>query len=114
MKSTGMIKSRLNGNKNYRSACSLCLALLLLVALSAICVSSLWAANEGANIPISVENGGDEPPILLDDDQQNPFIIALPDKNKWFVVWEDWRNWRTTGVDIYGRLINSDGTLCGN
>ncbi|MCD6532729.1 MAG: hypothetical protein J7L25_01460, partial [Deltaproteobacteria bacterium] len=114
MKSTGMIKVRLHGNKNYHLLSYPCLVLLLLVILSAIFVSPLWALNEGANIPISVANGGAEPPVLLSDDQQNPTIIALPDKNKWFVVWEDWRNWRTTGVDIYGRFINSDGTLCGN
>ena len=114
MKSTGMIKACLNGNKNYRSVRYLCLSLLLLVGLTTLCVSPLWALNEGPNIPISVENGGAEPPFLLSGDQQNPTIIALPDKNKWFVVWEDWRNFSTTGADIYGRFINGDGTLCGN
>ncbi|MEA3544993.1 MAG: hypothetical protein U9R69_07215, partial [Thermodesulfobacteriota bacterium] len=116
MKSTGMMKARLNGNKNYRSVCYLCLALLLLAALSAILVSPLWAANEGPNIPISIEDGATAPDTatLLDDDQQNPTVIAIPDKNKWFVVWEDWRNWSTSGSDIYGRFINGDGTYCGD
>ncbi len=115
MSSTGMINARLNANSNaYRSASYICLSLLLFVVLTVSFVAPLWAANEGSNIPISVEDGGAEPPVLLGDDQQNPFIVALPDKNKWFVVWEDWRNWNATGSDIYGRFINDDGTLCGD
>lgn len=114
MKSTGMIKARLNGIKGDHSLRYLCLALLLSLALTAIFVTPLWADDEGLSIPISVENGGAEPPVLLTNDQQNPTIIALPDKNKWFVVWEDWRNASTTGTDIYGRFINNDGTLCGD
>ena len=118
MKSTGMINSRLNVNlsKRYRSSLYFCLSLLLFAVLTAIFVSPLMAANEGPNIPISVVNGSTVPDtaILLDDDQQNPSIIALPDKNKWFVVWEDWRNWDASGADIYGRFINSDGTYCGD
>ena len=47
-------------------------------------------------------------------DQQNPHIIHLPDKNLYFVVWEDWRNYSTTRADIYGRFIKADGTLCGS
>ena len=49
-----MIKARLNGDENYRSTRCFCLAFLLLVALTAIFVAPLLAANEGANIPISV------------------------------------------------------------
>ena len=113
MRSTGIIKARLNGN-GYRSARCFCLALLLLVALTAISIVPVQAANEGDDIPISIENGSAEPPVLLADDQQNPSIVALPDKNKWFVVWEDWRNWSVTGADIYGRFINDDGTFCGD
>lgn len=57
---------------------------------------------EGSNIAISNENY----------DQQNPFTIYLPDKNLYFVVWEDWRNQNTTGSDIYGQFIKVDGTFC--
>ena len=47
-------------------------------------------------------------------DQQNPHVIYLPDKNLYFVVWEDWRNRLTTGADIYARFLKADGTLCGS
>jgi hypothetical protein len=47
------------------------------------------------------------------DDQQNPQVIYLPDKDLWFVVYEDWRNRLTTGSDIRGQFIKNDGTLCG-
>ena len=50
----------------------------------------------------------------LKSDQQNPHTIYLPDKNVYFVVWEDWRNSNTTGIDIYGQFINPDGTMCGD
>jgi len=115
MKSTGMIKTNRSDNKSYRSLSCLCLTLLLLVAFAATFVAPLWAANEGPNIPISVVDGATTPDTatLLNDDQQNPAIIAVSDKNKWFVVWEDWRNWSSTGADIYGRFINNDGTFCG-
>ena len=51
-------------------------------------------------------------------DQQNPYVIALSDKNKWFVVWEDWRSvdaaGSNSGADIWGQFINGDGSLCGS
>jgi Abnormal spindle-like microcephaly-assoc'd, ASPM-SPD-2-Hydin len=47
------------------------------------------------------------------DDQQNPNLIYLPDKNIYFSVWEDWQNRNTTGSDIYGQFVNPDGKLCG-
>lgn len=56
----------------------------------------------GSEIPISVA-------IF---DQQNPHVIFLPDKNVWFVVYEDWSN-ITTGADIYGQFISSNGGLLG-
>lgn len=114
MKSTGMIKTNRSDNQSYRFLSCLCLTLLLLVVSTTVFVTFAGAANEGSNFPVSVENGGAEPPVLLNDDQQNPSIIALSDKNKWFVVWEDWRNASTSGADIYGRFINADGTLCGD
>lgn len=47
------------------------------------------------------------------DDQQNPQVIYLADKNIYFAVWEDWRNRNVTGADIYGKFLNPDGTACG-
>ena len=113
-----MILRRMNFQSNLRTSRAwtncFCLTLLLFFVFSAISLTPVRAENEGSNIPISVENGGAVPPVLLGDDQQNPAIIDLPDKHLWFVVWEDWRNGSTSGADIYGRFINADGTLCGD
>lgn len=57
----------------------------------------------GSNIPIAARQY----------DQQNPYVIHLPDKNLYFIVWEDWRNYSTTRADIYGRFLKADGTSCG-
>ncbi len=46
-------------------------------------------------------------------DQQNPNAIFLPDKNIWFVSYEDWSN-GTTGSDIYGQFIDRNGALLGS
>jgi len=95
MKSTEMIKSRWHGNENYRLVRYLCLILLIFAVVATVFVLPAGATNEGRNIPVSIENGATSPAnaVLLRNDQQNPVIIALADKNKWFVVWEDWRNW---------------------
>ncbi len=116
MESTGTIKASMQNCKNYSSMCCFALTFLLLVTMVLSFAVPLQAANEGPNIPISIVNGATAPDTatLLGDDQQNPSVIALPDKNKWFVVWEDWRNWSTTGADIYGRFINGDGSYCGD
>lgn len=52
-------------------------------------------------------------------DQQNPHTIFIlnesdPENSLWFVVWEDWRNYNSTGADIYGRLYDSNGNPCGS
>ncbi len=66
---------------------------------------------EGSEIVISVPTGSTSP---ASEDQQNPQVIYLQDKNLWFAVYEDWRDRLTTGADIRGRFIKSDGTFCGN
>ena len=84
----------------------------------------------GSDIPISITIGPnglpvigpDGLPIKTLDDQQNPQVIYLPDRNIYFTVWEDWRNrivtpdnqndLGATGADIYGQFINPDGTNC--
>ena len=45
-------------------------------------------------------------------DQQNPHTIFLPDKNLWFVVYEDWSE-VSKGAEIKGRFVRPDGSLCG-
>ena len=44
--------------------------------------------------------------------QQNPDSVFLPDKDIWFVTYEDSSN-ITTGSDIYGQFVNPDGTMLG-
>ncbi|HEY6871494.1 MAG TPA: CFI-box-CTERM domain-containing protein [Geobacteraceae bacterium] len=97
-----------------------------------LAVATFWGCNGGGNTStvsknpsqLGVENTAKsrkiaklEGPTLVvsnaSDDQQNPYVIYLPDKNLYFSVWEDWRNRNTTGADIYGQFINPDGTLCG-
>lgn len=46
------------------------------------------------------------------DNQLNPQVVFLPDKNLYFTVWEDYRNRNTFGADIYGQFVNPDGSLC--
>ncbi|MEO0273222.1 MAG: choice-of-anchor D domain-containing protein, partial [candidate division WOR-3 bacterium] len=57
---------------------------------------------EGTEIEISTDTG----------DQQNPHAIFLPDKNLWFVVYEDWSD-VPKGAEIKGVFIKPDGTKCG-
>jgi hypothetical protein len=89
------------------------------VITSAVCgilmlVLSLGVEAFGATVevPITVVDGV-TPALTLKDDQHNPAVIALPDKDLWLVVWEDWRNWGGSGVDIYGRFIDANGACCG-
>lgn len=56
----------------------------------------------GPEIPVSTVN----------DDQQNPHVIYLADKQLFFSVWEDWRNRNVSGADIYGQFLKPDGTMC--
>jgi hypothetical protein len=70
------------------------------------------ASNQDLDLPISIIDGA-SPPQLQREDQQNATVVALPDKNQWLVIWEDWRNWASTGADIYGRFIDKNGNYCG-
>ena len=53
-----------------------------------------WARNLGPVLPVA--NG--------DGNQQNPAVVAIPDKGYWFVAWE---NWQENGLesDIYGAFV---------
>jgi len=71
-------------------------------------IPAAFAANEGPPIEIST----------ADMDQQNPDVVALPDRGLWFVVWEDWRTAAdspstNTGADVWGQFVDGDGSLCG-
>ncbi|OPX37365.1 MAG: hypothetical protein B1H11_06020, partial [Desulfobacteraceae bacterium 4484_190.1] len=87
--------------------------IILLVVVGLLGIRTMPAMAGSQDVPISIADQT-SPPLLQDEDQQNPAIIALPNKNKWLVVWEDWRNWNTSGADIYGRFIDGDGSYCGN
>jgi hypothetical protein len=81
--------------------------LLPLFLTGIVLVSGADAANEGDPIPISIEQM----------DQQNPDVVALPDKALWFVVWEDWRTAAggaadNTGADVWGQFIDGNGDNC--
>jgi len=45
--------------------------------------------------------------------QQNPSVAFDESTGRFFVVWEDDRNSGTTGWDIYGQLVDADGSLQG-
>lgn len=41
-------------------------------------------------------------------------VAARPDLGGFLVVWEDDRDWTTRGSDIYGQVVEADGTLVGS
>ncbi|MBN2232803.1 MAG: hypothetical protein JW781_08310 [Deltaproteobacteria bacterium] len=84
--------------------------MVLVPVLTTVALPALAA--DTADVPVSVVDGV-SPALPLEDDQHNPAVIALADKDLWLVVWEDWRDWGTTGVDIYGRFIDANGAYCG-
>ena len=58
--------------------------------------------------------GGEIQVSAATDDQSNPRVVYLADKQLYFTVWEDYRNRNTTGADIFGQFFAGDGTACGN
>lgn len=83
--------------------------------------SSLQNSNKSK---ISAKLVGNEIQVsVASEDQQNPQVIHLVDKNIYFVVWEDLRNRsviavggdasKLSGSDIWGKFVNPDGTSCG-
>lgn len=84
---------------------------------------SLFACSDGqSGVPASGHKkgvvaklvGGDLQVSAASDDQSNPRVVYLADKQLYFAVWEDYRNRNTTGADIFGQFIAGDGTTCGN
>ncbi len=58
-----------------------------------------------------------DPPIPVADDQGQQGWVQVacdPVNNRYLAVWEDYRSWDSTGCDIYGQLVNWDGTLLGD
>lgn len=56
--------------------------------------------------------GGEIQVSAASDDQSNPRVVYLADKQLYFAVWEDYRNRNTTGADILGQFFAGDGTAC--
>lgn len=105
--------------------------LLMLVMLSFI--SGCSGENGNSTTPVVGKDGvvaklvdGEIQVSVAGDDQQNPQVIYLADKQLYFVVWEDWRNRtspssdfpadpsRFAGADVWGQFFKNDGTACGN
>ena len=47
------------------------------------------------------------------ESQYNPSVAYDSSNQRFLVVWQDQRNSATTGRDIYGQLVNANGTLNG-
>lgn len=58
--------------------------------------------------------GGEIQVSVASDDQSNPRVVYLADKQLYFAIWEDYQDRNTTGADIFGQLFAGDGTACGN
>lgn len=73
------------------------LAFMALMAFGAAMAQGAAAA--GADFPVS-EGGGM---------QNRPTIAFDPNGDRFFLAWYDWRNRKTTGFDIYGRIVDGSG-----
>ncbi len=78
------------------------LAVVILFSVFQVSQNRALGKLEGDEIEISTHSG----------DQQNPHGIFLPDKNLWFVVYED-HSEVSKGSEIKGLFVRPDGTTCG-
>ena len=94
-----------------------CWIVILLFSLSLLACSGGQTGDQAAGSKKGVVAklvGGEIQVSAASDDQSNPRVVYLADKQLFFTVWEDYRNRNTTGADIFGQFIASDGTTCGN
>jgi hypothetical protein len=89
----------------------------MLMVLTTVFAGCAGSDNNGAKTnarskTATKQIGGSIPVSTAGDNQLNPQVVYLADKNLYFSVWEDYRNRNTFGSDIYGQFINPDGTLC--
>jgi len=73
-------------------------------SLTNLTKSALKANLVGGELQVSVQS----------DDQANPRVVFMPDKQLYFAVWDDYRNRNSSGADIYGQFIQQDGSMCGS
>jgi hypothetical protein len=89
------------------------LAGLVLLLLSLVTCSGDFSDGGSPGLRIQALVGNELIISNASGGQENPHVIYLPDKNLYFVVYEDSSS-QTSGADIKGRFINPDGTFCGN
>ncbi|MFZ4855439.1 MAG: choice-of-anchor D domain-containing protein [Desulfuromonadaceae bacterium] len=87
---------------------------VVMAAIVAGCSGSdTGSAKTSANSKSTAKQMSEILPITTaPDNQLNPQVVYLADKNIYFSVWEDYRNRNGSGSDIFGQFINPDGTLC--
>jgi len=92
--------------------------LLLYIVILAGCSGSQSGPAPGTSVAATKINAklvGTELQVsAATDDQSNPRLVYLPDKQLYFVTWEDYRYRNTYGADIYGQFLAGDGTACGS
>jgi hypothetical protein len=65
---------------------------------------TLYGADSNTNFPIST----------ADYEQLYPSVAYDSENGRFLVVWEDFRNTGITSIDIYGQLVNANGSLNGS
>ena len=94
---------------------NLIIALLCMAILAGCSGSQPDSASLSAKPKVSAKLVGSELQVsVATDDQSNPRLVYLPDKELYFVAWEDYRNRNTTGADIYGQFLTGAGAACGS
>jgi len=67
--------------------------------------------SDGTFFPADGDGGNGFPVCGSVGGQSNPAVAVDQESGRFLVTWEDGRNSEATGYDIYGRLVNSDGTF---
>ncbi|MEI6826208.1 MAG: putative Ig domain-containing protein [Desulfuromonadales bacterium] len=94
---------------------NLIVAFLCMVILSGCSGSQTDSSSLSAKPKLNAKLVGSELQVsAATDDQSNPRLVYLPDKQLYFVTWEDYRNRNSTGADIYGQFLTGDGVACGS
>ncbi len=97
------ISSRLDASSGYFSPMFHFILMFVFFGLSLLVLQGISMASlEGDEVEVMRGAG----------DQQNPHIIYLPDRELYFVVWEDWADMADSGANIYGQFFDSNGTPC--
>ena len=81
----------------------------------------VWDASDDPEAPVLIVGQFVKPDGTLDGTnftisdavgfKMRPKVASAPGYTRFLVVWSDNRNWETTGDDIYGQLVDENGTL---